>query len=558
MVFSSAIFLFLFLPLTLGFYFALPWLAAKNVVLLLASLLFYAWGEPVYVVLMVVSILVNWGFALIMDRAMSRAAASRRSQGALPRGARDGEVDPPGDDDGFDSLDVPSDRLGDIRGEERRARSSKGATVALAIVLVIDLGLLGVFKYLGFFCAQVNNLVGSPILPEVSLALPIGISFYTLQAVSYVVDVWRGDVRAQANPLYLGMYISMFPQLVAGPIVRYSEIEEAVDDRHVTLAGFARGIRLFAVGMGKKMLLANVCGVLADALLVLPPEEIGFVGCASAVCAYTFQIYFDFGGYSDMAIGLGSMFGFSYPRNFNYPYISSSVTEFWRRWHMTLGSFFRDYVYIPLGGNRVSTPRWMLNILIVWGLTGIWHGAAWNFLLWGLYYGVILMCEKLFLLSWLERVPRFFRHLYTIVVFFFGWLLFSVVGLSNVAHWVLAIFGRYGWLGTSTLWELQSWSYVSLVPVLVLASTPVIPWIRKRFEAWLAGRPAAGIVAAPQKGNDFVPPCELVVPADVLPSRRGAATAVAILADLALLAVFALSVISVVSSSYNPFIYFQF
>ena len=257
-------------------------------------------------------------------------------------------------------------------------------------------------------------------------ALPIGISFFTLQAITYVVDVYRGQVGAQKNPLYLGMYIAMFPQLVAGPIVRYSDIEAEIDNRRATLAGFAQGLRLFCVGLGKKVLLANTAGTLADSLLPREAAEIGFVGCFSGVAAYTFQIYFDFSGYSDMAIGLGKMMGFEYPRNFNYPYTSKSATEFWRRWHMSLGGFFRDYVYIPLGGNRVSTPRFVLNTMIVWGLTGIWHGAAWNFVLWGLYWGVLILAEKFFIMKALDRLPGFVSHIWCAVLFFFGWLLFAV------------------------------------------------------------------------------------------------------------------------------------
>ncbi len=555
MVFSSAIFLFGFLPLVVALYFALPWLAAKNILLLVASLLFYAWGEPVYVWLMVLSIVANWLFALCIGGAQTRSARRRGKRGSLRRAPERAL----GDDDGFDSLDVSPAEKAYYGSEAGRARTPALATCFLVLALVFDLGALCTFKYLPFICEQVNRLAGSAVLPDIQLALPIGISFYTLQAISYVVDVWRGHVKAQANPLYLGTYIAMFPQLVAGPIVRYTDIEEALMARHTSFAGFARGVRLFIVGLGKKVLLANVCGILADSLLPLAPADIGFVGCASAICAYTFQIYFDFGGYSDMAIGLGSMFGFEYPRNFNYPYISTSTTEFWRRWHMTLGSFFRDYVYIPLGGNRVSTPRWMLNLLIVWGLTGIWHGAAWNFLLWGLYYGVILMLEKLFWLRVLEKLPRALRHLYAILVFFFGWMIFAVSGgLGTTARWFLALFGRYGWLGTSNLWELQSWSYVALIPILVLASTPIIPWLRKKLELWAQGASGVRVEAAPGRGNDFVPPCKLSATGAVSDARGRVVGLISLAADLGLLLVLVASLMSVASNSYNPFIYFQF
>ena len=506
MVFSSTIFLFAFLPLVLALYFLVPGHAAKNVLLLAVSLLFYAWGEPVYVVLMVFSIAANWLFGMVL---------ARTSQHARRRGV-------------------------------------------LVAALVVDLAVLGFFKYQGFVADNINAIAGSVVVPNLELPLPIGISFFTLQAISYVIDVYRGTCKHQTNVLYLGMYIAMFPQLVAGPLVRYSQIEDQVRNRVVTIDGVAQGLRLFTIGLGKKVLLANVAGTLADSMLAHSAPEIGFLGCASGALAYTFQIYFDFSGYSDMAIGLGRMFGFTYARNFNYPYISSSVTEFWRRWHMSLSSFFRDYIYIPLGGNRVSQGRWMFNIMVVWGLTGVWHGAAWNFVLWGLYYGIILMCEKLFLLKVLERLPRAVRHIYTIVVFVLGWVLFSVVGLENVGQWLAGLFGAYGFTGTSSAWELMSWSYASLLPVFIVAATPVVPWLRMKIEAWVAFDTARGLDPAPQKGNEFVPPCAICLPEGADIRRSRIAGVVGALADVALVVVFVLSAASVVSSSYNPFIYFQF
>lgn len=506
MVFSSLVFLFAFLPLFLAVYFLLPGIIAKNVALLIFSLLFYAWGEPIYVFLMMGSILANWLLALMLDR------------------------------------------------REQRARRR----LWLVAALIVNIGLLCVFKYEDFFALNANKILGEGFIAQLGLELPIGISFFTLQAISYVIDVYRREVEAQKNPLYLGMYISMFPQLVAGPIVRYSQIESEITKRKATVAGFAQGLRLFTIGLAKKCLLANTCAILANALLAQDAATIGAIGCLSGALAYTFQIYFDFSGYSDMAIGLGKMMGFDYPRNFNYPYISRSVTEFWRRWHMTLGSFFRDYVYIPLGGSRVSRARWMLNIMIVWALTGIWHGAAWNFLLWGLYYGVLLMCEKLFLLNMLDRLPRFVGHVYCITTFVMGWVLFSVTGLSNVVDWIAGLFGAYGFLGTSTLWELQSWSYISLIPILVLASTPVAPYLRKRLQAWAAGEEGARIVAAPEKGNDSAPPCEVKVFAPLNANRMRIVTAVNVMSDACLVALFVLSCMSVASGGYNPFIYFQF
>ncbi len=507
MVFSSSIFLFAFLPVVLAVYFVLPWRPAKNVVLLLASLLFYAWGEPVYVLLMVVSIIANWVFGLSL-------------------------------------------------GRERTAPFMRKALLVLAVAF--NCLVIGFFKYEGFLAQNINLLVGFELMPDLELPLPIGISFYTLQALSYVIDVYRKEIHVQKNPFYLGMYVACFPQLVAGPIVRYSQIEAQIMDRQESLDGFAQGSRLFIVGLGKKVLLANTAGKLADFLLAQAAPEIGWVGCFSGILAYTFQIYFDFSGYSDMAIGLGKIFGFDYARNFNYPYISKSVTEFWRRWHMSLGSFFRDYVYIPLGGNRVSSKRWVLNIFIVWALTGIWHGAAWNFLLWGLYYGVLLMIEKLFLLRYLERTPAVLQHLWCILTFFFGWCLFAVTGLSNIVQWYAGLFGAYGFTGSSSLWELASWEYVSLIPVFIIASTPVVPWLRKKLEAWAEGDSQRAIVAAPAKGNDMVPLCapQVVNPVDA--HRARVVQFVALLADVALVVVLVLSIMSVVSGSYNPFIYFQF
>lgn len=507
MVFSSSIFIFAFLPLFLAAYFIVPGFGAKNVILLLFSLVFYAWGEPIYVFLMMGSIVINWGSALIINK-MPIGKASRR--------------------------------------------------IWLIVSLAINLGILGLFKYEDFFALNANAVLGEGFIAELGLELPIGISFFTLQAISYVIDVYRGNVTPQKNPLYLGMYISMFPQLVAGPIVRYSQIEQEIRNRKITFAGFSQGLRMFVIGLGKKCLLANTCAILADALLAQDASVIGFVGCFSGAMAFTFQIYFDFSGYSDMAIGLGKMMGFDYPRNFNYPYISRSVTEFWRRWHMTLGSFFRDYVYIPLGGSRVSKPRWMLNILIVWGLTGIWHGAAWNFLLWGLYYGLLLMCEKLFLLDLLKRCPRFIEHIYCIIVFVIGWVLFSVTGLDNVVEWIQGIFGVYGFTGTSTLWELQSWSYVSLLPILIIGSTPIFPWIRKKVQAWADGETNAEIIAAPEKGNNQVPPCSLSNASVTDSKKKAIVSTLNILADASLLVIFVVSCMSIVAGGYNPFIYFQF
>ncbi len=429
----------------------------------------------------------------------------------------------------------------------------------LVSAIALNVGIICLFKYESFFALNINKVLGEGFIQDLGLSLPIGISFFTLQAISYIIDVYRRETIAQRNPLYLGMYISMFPQLVAGPIVRYEDIEKEINHRTVNIKKFAQGLRLFTIGLAKKCLLANTCAILASDLLSQQANEIGFIGCLSGAIAYTFQIYFDFSGYSDMAIGLGRMMGFDYPRNFNYPYISKSVTEFWHRWHMTLGSFFKDYVYIPLGGSRVSKPRWMLNIMIVWGLTGIWHGAAWNFLLWGLYYGIILMLEKLVILKALKKAPSFIQHFYCMVIVIIGWVLFSVSGLSNVGEWISALFGAYGWLGTSTLWDLQSWSYASLLPILIIGSTPIFPWIRKKLQIWVNESIDTHFEAAPEKGNDHVPPCEVVITNQhAKPLRRRIIATINIISDIALFAVFVFSCLSIATGNYNPFIYFQF
>ena len=515
MVFSSATFLLAFLPLFLIVYFALPWRPAKNIALLIASLIFYAWGEPVYIWLMIISMTINWAGGVLIST--SRRTLSRKA--------------------------------------------------ILAVVLVIDLGILCFFKYESFIAENINALIGMQLVPDYELPLPIGISFYTLQAVSYVIDVYRREVTAQKNPLYLGMYIAMFPQLVAGPIVRYDDIEDQINDRHVTVAGFCAGIRLFCIGCGKKVLLANVMAILADDMLASGGAAIGIVGAWAGLAAYSFQIFFDFGGYSDMAIGMGKMMGFNYPRNFNYPYISHSATEFWRRWHMTLGNFFRDYVYIPLGGNRTSRGRWMFNIAVVWGLTGIWHGAAWNFLLWGLYYGVLLICEKMFLLKLLDRTPSAVRRLWCIAVFMFGWLIFWIEDPTVFSNYLAAMFGAFGPTGSSTLWELGAWEYWPMLIPCILASTPLVPQLRECLVAWASHRKAVNVVQnglAAQKMQKSTDQCETALwiaeaeTAGAEKTRVNTLQAVFALTDLACLVMLGLAIISVVSGSFNPFIYFRF
>ena len=508
MLFTSSTFLFAFLPVFFIAYFLLPGRPAKNVWLLLASLVFYAWGEPVYVVLMVVSILANWLFGMLVGRVGTRT--SRR--------------------------------------------------VLLLLAVVFNLLVIGFFKYEGFLARTVNGLLGAQVLPDLNLPLPIGISFYTLQALSYVIDVYRGDVEPQRNPLYLGMYVASFPQLIAGPIVRYSTIQEQVLSRRETLERFVSGLRLFVVGMAKKVLLSNVVAILAARMLQMGGPNIGAIGAWGGLVAYTFQIFFDFSGYSDMAIGLGRMMGFEYLRNFNYPYISKSITEFWRRWHMSLSSFFRDYVYIPLGGSRCSKARNAANIAVVWALTGLWHGAAWNYIGWGVYYGALLLLEKFVWGKALGRAPAVVAHLYTILIFVFGWSFFWITDADALVRFWQALSFGYGLTGTSTFWELTVWEYWPVFLACVVASTPIVPFLKERFVAWVEGRAAKRVTKEGLASPRCVEASELCTfEADAVTGGGAMAyRAMYVLRDVALLALLLASVASIVSGSFNPFIYFQF
>lgn len=376
MVFSSLLFLFRFLPLMLLLYFAAPkgW---RNAVLFAGSLIFYAWGEPVYVVLMLFSTVVDYIHGQIIEKA--------RNAG--------------------------------------KARLARGALLSS---VVINLSLLAVFKYLDFLIGLGNRFLGLS-LPVTGLPLPIGISFYTFQTMSYSIDLYRGQARAQKNIIDFGAYVAMFPQLIAGPIVRYQTVAEELNGRTESPELFAGGISLFLAGLAKKVLLANNIGLLWDSIAALPPGRLSMATAWLGAAAFGLQIYFDFSGYSDMARGLGQMFGFHFPVNFDYPYISGSITEFWRRWHISLGTWFREYVYIPLGGSRRGLKKQLCNILIVWMSTGIWHGASGNFVLWGLYFGVLLAVEKVFLLKRLKRSPRIVGCLYTLLLVLISWVIFASV-----------------------------------------------------------------------------------------------------------------------------------
>ena len=405
MVFSSLTFLFLFFPIVIGVYYLCP-RVLRNLWLLAASLLFYAWGEPVYIRLMVASILFNYLCGL-------GVAALQKRQKPSP------------------------------------------ARALLILCIVGNIGALGVFKYADLLIDTVNGIAGSR-LALLELALPIGISFYTFQALSYVIDVYRGTVAAQKNPITFGTYIALFPQLIAGPIVQYKTVEQQLCGRRETAAQFAEGIGRFTVGLGKKVLIANQVGALWDTVAALPGTSLTAGTAWLGALAFTFQIYFDFSGYSDMAIGLGKMLGFQFLENFDYPYLSRSITEYWRRWHISLGTWFREYVYIPLGGNRRGLPRQILNLIIVWGLTGLWHGASWNFLLWGLYYGVILIAEKVWLQKPLQRAPRAVQHLYSLLLIVFGWVIFALTDFGAIGNYFAALFGAHGGADSETLYLLTT------------------------------------------------------------------------------------------------------
>ena len=419
MVFSSTVFVFFFLPACLLLYYLLPGKTLKNIVLLLFSLLFYAWGEPVYVILMILSILMNWSFGMFMDR-------------------------------------IPGWKSG-----------------IMVIAVAMNLLLLGFFKYYGLLVDTLNSLFGLSFAAH-ALPLPIGISFYTFQALSYIIDLKRGKISVQKNPLLFGLYITMFPQLIAGPIVRYEDIEKELSERTVNFAGLGRGMVFFVIGLAKKVLLANTLGTVFDASgLTSGPAPV--LSAWTGLVSYGLQIYFDFSGYSDMAIGLGMMLGFHFPENFHLPYAAKSVTEFWRRWHISLGTWFREYVYIPLGGNRVGKFRHVLNILIVWALTGFWHGASWNFLLWGLYYGLLLLFEKYVLQKW-KSMPAFLGHIWTLIAVFLGWGLFLCTSLEEIRTAAENLFGKSG---SGVFQKSSGFLLLTSCAVLIAGVICCLPFTRK-------------------------------------------------------------------------------
>lgn len=381
-------FLFAFLPLVLLFYYASP-MKIKNLILLVSGLVFYAWGEPFYVLIMIFSTLVDYTAGIIMDK--------------------------------FDN-------------------NKKVRFGCLLASIIINIGLLSVFKYSSFFIENINVIFGTAI-KDPNLPLPIGISFFTFQSMSYTIDLYMRHIKVQKNIISFTSFVSLFPQIVAGPIVRYADIAKEIDTREVTADLVADGIGIFIRGLAKKVLIANNIGMVWTTVKAMEYTELTVLTSWIGILAFTFQIYYDFSGYSDMAIGLGKMLGFHFPINFDHPYTSKSITEFWRRWHITLGAWFRSYVYIPLGGNRCSTLKTLRNLLIVWFLTGLWHGASWNFVLWGLYFGVIIICERLFLQKLLQKLPTFFQWLYAFVLVVFGWVLFEMPTVEQIGTFFKAMFG---------------------------------------------------------------------------------------------------------------------
>lgn len=422
MVFSSLLFLFRFLPAVLLLYYIAP-RKIRNLVLFLFSLIFYAWGEPKYVFLML--------FSITMDFFMGQMVAKSKAR-----------------------------------------NNRKAAKRFLTISIVVNLSILAFFKYADFIIGTINSVAGLS-LPMLSIPLPIGISFFTFQTMSYVIDVYKGATKVQKNWVNYGTYVSMFPQLIAGPIVQYKTIAEQMEHRKENASDFAEGIHRFLLGMGKKVLLANTIGLLCDAVMALEITQVPVLTAWLGAIAYTFQIYFDFSGYSDMAIGLGKMFGFHFLENFNYPYISRSITEFWRRWHISLSSWFKEYVYIPLGGNRRGVLLQARNILVVWMLTGIWHGASWNYVLWGVYYGVLLMLEKFLLKPVLKHLPGVLQNVYTMVLVIFGWVLFKCEDLSYCFSYLKAMVGGFhaGWIGRESMYLLRN--YGVLLVILLFGCTMI-------------------------------------------------------------------------------------
>lgn len=465
MVFSSLPFLFGYLPVVLAVLKLAP-LNTRNFCLFAVSLIFYGWSEPVYIVIMLISTLVDYVNGRMVHK---------------------------------------------YRNDRKKAKRF------VLYSIIFNLAMLGFFKYADFFLINLQHL-GLPVSP-LNLTLPVGISFYTFQTMSYPIDVYRKEAPVQKSVISFGAYVTLFPQLIAGPIVRYKDIAEQLDHRKETLDQFSEGVVRFVTGLGKKVLLANAIGSLWDTISVLPASEMTVLSAWIGIAAFAFQIYFDFSGYSDMAIGLGKMLGFDFLENFNYPYISRSITEFWRRWHISLSTWFRDYVYIPLGGSRRGRARQIRNLMIVWLLTGFWHGASWNFMLWGVYYGVILILEKFVLKSFLDWLPAFLQHAYAIILILIGWVLFAFTDLPAGIAFLKTMFGLAAvpLINGRALFYLRNYGFLFLI--MIIACTP---WMHRFFNEKIRGRR-----------------WEVLIP-------------VLVTAGLFLCTAY------LVDASYNPFLYFRF
>jgi alginate O-acetyltransferase complex protein AlgI len=465
MLFSSIPFLFYFLPLVLAVYFLVPW-KLKNTVLLLASLIFYGWGEPRYVFLMIASILLFYGCGLAIEK----------------------------------------------------AKTKPWKKAWLTVSVVVSVALLCVFKYADFFITNFNAVTGLGV-PLLKLALPIGISFYTFQCLSYTIDVYRGNVEAQKNPINFGAYVALFPQLIAGPIVRYIDVARELNHREHSMEKFVEGLRRFIFGLAKKILIANQLGELTNIFRLSGEKSVVFYWMYAI--AFALHIYFDFSGYSDMAIGLGKIFGFNFIENFNYPYMSKSIGEFWRRWHMSLGSWFRDYIYIPLGGNRVSKGRWLFNTLVVWMLTGFWHGAAWNFILWGLLYALFLLIEKF--IPAIKKLPDALKRVYTLLIVVLGFVLFNAADIAQAGQDIAGMFGFAGvpFCNTETLYYLGSFGFLFVLSLI--GATPLVKNVATKLAV-----------------------------------HKKTETIIAIVEPIVLLVLLAVCSAYLVDGSFNPFLYFRF
>lgn len=433
MVFSTLVFLYLFLPLTLIIYYASP-KKAKNLIILLSGILFYSWGEPIYVVVMLISTMIDYTAGLILNRFENNKTIRR---------------------------------------------------VCLIVSIVMNLGLLGIFKYGGFIAANINAIFGTELIDINNMyffgieylpmnTLPIGISFFTFQSMSYTIDLYLGNVKVQKNPISFAAFVTLFPQIVAGPIVRYDDVAKELDDRSITLDLIYDGIIKFIIGLSKKVIIANSIGALWTAVKDTDISQVSVLSSWLGILAFTFQIYFDFSGYSDMAVGLGKMMGFNFPKNFDYPYLSRTISEFWRKWHITLGAWFKSYVYFPMGGNRKGMGRTVFNLAVVWFLTGVWHGASWNFIVWGSLYGVIIIIEKLFLGKVLQKLPVFIGRIYTMLLVILGWVLFDTADLATAGNYIARMFGAGGaeLIDSTSLYYLATYGITFIICIIGCTDLP--------------------------------------------------------------------------------------